>query len=43
VGRALWAIASTALGRRRFPDPPELAAARQLMTEEATACNIVVH
>ena len=41
VGRALWAIASTALGRRRFPDPPELAAARDLMTEEATSCNIV--
>ena len=43
VGRALWAIASTALGRRRFPDPPELAAARQLITKEAPSCNIVAH
>src|SRR5205807_4415150 len=42
VGRALWAIASVALGRSTFPDPPELAAARELMIEEATSCNLVV-
>src|SRR5437660_7115037 len=43
VGRALWAIASMAVGRRSFPDPPELAAARQLISKEAPARNIVAH
>jgi len=43
VGRALWAIASVALGRSTFPDPPELAAARELMSEETTACDVVAH
>ena len=31
VGRTLWVIVTTLLGRRRFADPPELAEARRLL------------
>lgn len=31
VGRAAWAIAGTVVGRRHFPDPPEMAAAREML------------
>jgi len=38
VGRTLWVIVTTLLGRRRFADPPELAEARRLLAESgATA------
>jgi hypothetical protein len=33
VGRTLWVIVTTLLGRRRFADPPELAEARRLLAE----------
>jgi lipopolysaccharide/colanic/teichoic acid biosynthesis glycosyltransferase len=31
VGRTVWAVAGTVLGRRHFPDPPEMAAAQALV------------
>lgn len=37
VGRTLWVIVATLAGRRRFADPPELAEALQLLSENAAA------
>jgi len=34
VGRTLLMIAATLLGRRRFPDPPEMAEARTLLSRQ---------
>jgi len=33
AGRTLWVIVTTLLGRRRFPDPPELPEARRLLAD----------
>src|SRR5207247_8848589 len=33
VGRTVWVIVATLLGRRRFADPPELPEARRLLAE----------
>ena len=35
VGRTLWVILATLLGRRRFGDPPELPEARRLLAERS--------
>ena len=37
VGRTLWVIVATLVGRRHFPDPPELAEARRLLSETPAA------
>jgi len=37
VGRTLWAVAGTVLGRRRFPEPPEMTAAQELLERHGTA------
>src|SRR5439155_1494986 len=37
VGRTLWAVAGTVLGRRRFPEPPEMPAAQELLEHHSTA------
>ena len=37
VGRTLWTVAGTVLGRHRFPDPPEMAAARALLGAESAS------
>ena len=37
MGRTLWVVAGTLLGRRRFADPPEMAAARALLREDPEA------
>jgi len=37
VGRTLWVIVTTLVGRRHFPDPPELAEARRLLAESGAA------
>jgi lipopolysaccharide/colanic/teichoic acid biosynthesis glycosyltransferase len=37
VGRTLWVIVATLVGRRRFADPPELAEARRLLSETSAA------
>src|SRR5919204_3846017 len=35
IGRTLWAIGAVATGKRKFPPPPEMAAARRLVSEDA--------
>jgi len=35
IGRTLWAIGAVAVGRRKFKQPPEMAAARRLLGEDA--------
>jgi len=37
MARTLWVVAGTLLGRRRFSDPPEMAAARALVREDPEA------
>src|SRR5207244_11414053 len=37
VGRTLWVIVTTLVGRRHFPDPPELAEARGRLAEGGPA------
>src|SRR2546428_13243678 len=37
VGRTLWVIVTTLVGRRHFLDPPELAEARRLLAESGAA------
>jgi len=34
IGRTLWAIGSIAAGKRRFPAPPEMAAAKRLLSRK---------
>jgi lipopolysaccharide/colanic/teichoic acid biosynthesis glycosyltransferase len=36
IGRTLWAIGAVAVGRRKFNPPPEMAAARRLLSEDRT-------
>jgi len=36
IGRTLWTIGAVATGRRKFGPPPEMAAARRLLAQEAT-------
>jgi lipopolysaccharide/colanic/teichoic acid biosynthesis glycosyltransferase len=33
IGRTLWAIGATVAGKRRFPPPPEMPAAKRLLAE----------
>jgi len=37
VARTLWVIVTTLVGRRHFPDPPELAEARRLLSQTPAA------
>ena len=34
IGRTLWAIGAVAVGRRKFKQPPEMAAARRLLAQD---------
>jgi lipopolysaccharide/colanic/teichoic acid biosynthesis glycosyltransferase len=34
IGRTLWAIGAIAAGKRRFPAPPEMAAAKRLLSRK---------
>lgn len=34
IGRTLWAIGAVATGKRTFPPPPEMSAARRLLAED---------